>query len=77
MELKPCKCGAMPIKETKRVMLGRIEDGGYPVMQGRFKCEKCGFEPNWGIFYCVDYGWDKNIEVWNCCVDRVGEGEKE
>lgn len=36
MELKPCPfCGAQPEKETRQVMLGKIQDGGYPCIDGR------------------------------------------
>lgn len=65
-KLKTCpKCKILPAKETKRVMLGKIKDGGYEVTDGRFICPKCGFGPSWGQSYCVDYGWDKNAELWN------------
>lgn len=69
-ELKPCHCGAMPIQETQQVMLGKLRDGGYAVTQGRYRCTKCGNAPSWGQSYCVDYGWDKNIEVWNRRADH-------
>lgn len=70
MEIRPCKCGTMPIKETRKVMLGKIQDGCYPVISGRYKCPKCGFAPSWGASYCVQYGWEKNIEVWNKSVKK-------
>ena len=65
MELKPCKCGAMPKQETQELMLGKIEDGGYPVTIGRYVCPKCGFAPSWGQSYSIYRGWDKNEEAWN------------
>lgn len=67
-ELKACRCGAMPIQETQVHMLGRIEDGGYPVTIGRHKCPECGNAPSWGQSYSIHYGWDENIGVWNRCV---------
>lgn len=70
-DLKPCpKCNIQPVKETRLKMLGKIRDGGYTVTQGRFKCPECGYGPSWGMGYCVDYGWDRNVEVWN---RRVGD----
>lgn len=74
-ELKPCHCGALPVRETQRVMLGRIEDGGYPVTHGRYKCPECDNVPSWGPFYCVDYpgGWEKNAMVWNRLIDKSKE----
>lgn len=61
----PCTCGTMPVQETRKHMLGKIQDGGYTVIDGRYKCPSCGKAPGWGQCYCVDYGWDNNIEVWN------------
>lgn len=49
--------------------LGRVEDGGYDIFIGRYKCPRCGNAPSWGQSYSVMYGWDKNIGVWN---RRVG-----
>lgn len=72
IKLKPCLCGAMPIKETKQEMLGKVCDGGYMVTNGRFKCPSCGRSPSWGKSYCVDYGWDNNIKVWNALVATWG-----
>lgn len=71
-ELKPCRCGAMPIQETETLMLGKIQDGGYAVVQGRYACPVCGFAPHWGKSYCVELerGWQKNAIVWN---RRAGE----
>ena len=69
-DLKSCRCGSMPVREARRVMLGRIEDGGYDVMEGRFRCPTCDDGPSWGQCYCVDYGWDKNIAVWNRWVNN-------
>lgn len=70
-DLKPCpKCNTAPVQETRPKMLGKIQDGGYTVTQGRYKCPKCGFAPGWGMCYCVDYGWDRNAEVWNNFVER-------
>lgn len=50
-ELLPCKCGAMPEKESRKVMLGKIQDGGYTIEVGRFVCPECGAAPNWGKSY--------------------------
>ena len=61
----PCTCGTMPVRETRVRMLGKIQDGGFSVTQGRYTCPACGKAPGWGQCYCVDYGWDKNTEVWN------------
>lgn len=61
----PCTCGIMPVKETKKIMLGKIGDGGYSATLGRYVCPACGKAPGWGRCYCVDYGWDKSTEVWN------------
>ena len=70
-ELKACpKCGVLPVKETRKTMLGKIRDGGYTVTDGRFKCPNCQRAPSWGKSYCVDYGWDSNVEVWNKEVEK-------
>lgn len=77
IQLKPCpKCNILPVKDKRRVMLGKICDGGYTVTQGRYKCPNCQRAPSWGKCYCVDiYGWDeKEIEVWN---DEVEEWAKQ
>lgn len=71
-ELKPCRCGATPVQETESLMLGKIKDGGYSVTQGRYVCPVCGYAPDWGLSYCVEYsgGWEKNAMVWN---KKVGD----
>ena len=58
----PCTCGTMPVQEMRKVMLVKIQDGGYAVIQGRYICPSCGNVP----------GWDKNIEVWNKLNGGVG-----
>lgn len=69
--IAPCLCGAFPIKETRRVMLGELADGGYHVVDGRFCCPNCGLSPSWGMSYSVSYGrWDKNIAVWNKFIQK-------
>lgn len=73
MELKPCPyCGVKPVQETKRVMLSKIEDGGYPIAIGRYRCPLCGFAPSWGKSYSVSvFGFcDNHIEVWNKVVNE-------
>lgn len=73
MKIKSCKCGTIPIKETRKVMLCKIQDGGYPVLEGRYKCPKCGLYPSWGTSYSVRFseGWKKNADVWNNFIDNV------
>ena len=63
----PCTCGAMPVQETQRVMLGKVTDGGYSSVSGRYICPSCGKAPEWGRSYCVEYslGWINNAKVWN------------
>lgn len=74
-QLKPCsKCGILPVKETRSKILGKIRDGGYTVTEGRFRCPNCNRAPGWGKCYCVDYGWDANVDVWN---KEVGNDERE
>ena len=68
-ELLPCKCGVLPVKEQRKVMLGRILDGGYTIKVGRFVCPKCGASPSWGKACSIIGGWDKCIEVWNKFID--------
>ena len=66
-ELKPCKCGAVPILEEKNVMLGKIEDGAYPITYGRYVCPNCGKEQSWDTAYSTyaDLGRENNIKRWN------------
>lgn len=33
-------------------------------------CPNCQRAPGWGKSYCVDYGWDANVEVWNVEVEN-------
>ena len=68
--IAPCLCGALPVKETRSVMLGKLADGGYPVVQGRFRCPNCGLSPSWGMSYSVFGGWDENIAVWNKFIQK-------
>ena len=68
--IAPCLCGALPVKETRSVMLGKLADGGYSVVQGRFRCPNCGLSPSWGMSYSIFGGWDENIAVWNKFVQK-------
>lgn len=75
-KLLPCKCGAMPEKESRKVMLGKIQDGGYTIEVGRFVCPECGAAPNWGKSYSIMFGWDKNTEVWNKFIQGGNDDEE-
>ena len=69
--ISPCLCGTLPVKEMRSVMLGKLADGGYPVVQGRFRCPNCGLYPSWGMSYSVFGGrWDENIAVWNKFIQK-------
>ena len=69
--IAPCLCGTLPVKEMRSVMLGKLADGGYPVVQGRFRCPNCGLSPSWGMSYSVFGGrWDENIAVWNKFIQK-------
>lgn len=68
--IAPCLCGALPVKEMRSVMLGKLADGGYPVVQGRLRCPNCGLSPSWGMSYSVFGGWDENIAVWNKFIQK-------
>lgn len=72
--ISPCLCGTLPVKEMRSVMLGKLADGGYPVVQGRFRCPNCGLSPSWGMSYSV-FGnrWDENIAVWNKLIQKQEE----
>ena len=72
IELVLCPlCGVEPVREQQEVMLGKIQDGGYPVLQGRLVCPECDFGQTWGQSYCIGSPWDRkrdwrvNIVVWN------------
>ena len=65
VQVLPCTCGTMPIQETRPVMLGKIQDGGYTIILGRYKCPDCGKAPGWGRCYSTHGGWNENAEVWN------------
>lgn len=71
----PCTCGAMPVQETRAVMLGKVTDGGYTVIHGRYKCPSCGKAPSWGQCYSIFRSWDKNIEVWNRVIGGETNGQ--
>lgn len=71
-EVKPCRCGSMPNKETQGFMMGKIEDGGYSVTIGRFHCPVCDDGPSWGQSYSIYRGWNKNIMVWNRWIEKGG-----
>ena len=66
-ELKPCRCGAMPVLEEKAEMLGKVWDGGYSIPVGRYFCPVCGKAQGWGTAYSTftDLGRENNIRVWN------------
>lgn len=69
--IAPCLCGTLPVKEMRSVMLGKLADGGYPVVQGRFRCPNCGLTQSWGMSYSVFGGrWDENIAVWNKFIQK-------
>ena len=72
--IAPCLCGALPVKEMRSVMLGKLADGGYPVVQGRFRCPNCSLSPSWGMSYSVFGGRssDENIAVWNKFIQEAG-----
>ena len=65
------RCGVEPVREQQEMMLGRIRDGGYPVLMGRLSCPECGFGQTWGQSYCIGYPWEHgrdwrvNIVAWN------------
>lgn len=72
IEAVPCpRCGVLPIGEQEEVMLGKIQDGGYPILGGRLICPQCGFGQTWGQSYSIGSPWDRrqdwrvNIVVWN------------
>lgn len=67
----PCTCGSLPVRETRRKMLGKVQDGGFPVTLGRYICPVCEKAPSWGRCYCVDYGWQENVEVWNRMIKKA------
>ena len=68
--ISQCLCGAFPVKEMRSVMLGKLEDGGYSVVDGRLRCPNCVLSPNWGMSYSVFGGWDENITVWNKFIQK-------
>ena len=74
-KLLPCKCGTMPQRETRKQMIGKIQDGGYTVTLGRFFCPKCHAAPYWGKSYCVDVGWNTNARVWNKFIQGGNDDE--
>ena len=51
-------------------MLGKLADGGYPVVHGRLRCPNCGLSPSWGMSYSIFGGWDENIAVWNKFIQK-------
>ncbi len=73
--LLPCKCGAMPEKESREVMLGKVQDGGYTIIVGRFVCPKCGAAPRWGKSRSIMFGWNKSAKVWNEFVGCMNGGD--
>ena len=71
----PRICGTMPVQEMRAVMLGKIKDGGYTVIQGRYICPSCGNAPGWGKCYSIHGGWDKNVDVWNKLIGGATDGD--
>lgn len=72
IELKPCLCGAMPVRDTQIEHIGKLADGGYEVIIGRYKCPQCDRAPAWTKSYNIEFGWDNNIKVWNALVATWG-----
>ena len=70
--LLPCRCGSMPVQDTKIITLGKVTDGGYSGVLGRYKCPNCGKAPEWGQGFCVTNpkGWINNEVVWNMWIRR-------
>lgn len=82
-EIKRCpKCGILPVKDKRRVMLGKIQDGGYTITQGRYRCPNCQLAPSWGKSYCIDvYGWTLvEVKAWNeevqNAIDQGGKNDE-